>query len=242
VAIVGSRAASEEGLEQAGLLARDLARAGVLVVSGMARGIDAAAHWGALEAGGETVAVLAAAPQCAYPADVKPLHDEILRRGSACAEFPLGTALRRGLFVRRNRIVAALSAGVIVVEASPSSGALVTASWARRLGRFLAAVPAGLTRETGWGILDLLRSGARPVGNAGHVLELLETSGAKPSDSDEERLLGVLTSRTASAEELGRALELPIGRAQAALVALEMAGAVNRLPGGRFARSRAGVE
>lgn len=249
VAIVGSRAASPYGLEVASALAADLARAGVSVVSGMARGIDAAAHEGALSAGGETVAVLAAPPQTAYPADVAFLHAHILRGGAACAEYPRGTALRPGLFVRRNRLVSGLSLGVVVVEAGPRGGALSTARRAREQRRFVAAVPGDVTRENALGTLALLRGGAVPVGDAGHVLALVERAErergpARPDrereGDDAERVRRMLAEGPQSPDEIARRLSWKVERACATLVTLEMAGAVARISGGRYELPRGG--
>jgi DNA processing protein len=247
VALVGSRAATGYGREVAEALAGDLARAGICVVSGLARGVDAHAHRGALAAGGDTVAVLAAAPQCAYPPDMLALHQEILRRGAACAEFGPPRPLLPGLFVRRNRIVSGLALGVVVVEAGPHSGALTTARAARRQGRFVAAVPADVTRETSLGCLALLRGGATAVGHAGHVLALVEEAwerlagparGAGDRADAPAALLAALGERVASPDALARRLGWSAARAQAAISALEMAGALRRLPGGRYARAR----
>jgi DNA processing protein len=246
VAVVGSRAATAYGREVADALAGDLARAGICVVSGLARGVDAHAHRAALAAGGDTVAVLAAAPQCAYPPDMLALHQEVLRRGAACAEFGPARPLRPGLFVRRNRIVSGLALGVVGVEAGPHSGALTTARAARRQGRFVAAVPADVTRETSLGCLALLRAGATAVGHAGHVLALVEEAwqrragairGAGAELDAPAALLAALGGRAAGPDALARRLGWSAARAQGVIASLEMAGALRRLPGGRYRRT-----
>jgi DNA processing protein len=234
VAIVGSRAATAYGLEMAWQLAADLARAGVLVVSGMARGIDQAAHEGALTAGGATVAVLAARPETAYPPESHELHARILSAGAVCSPFPRGTAPRPSLFLTRNRVVAGLSRGVIVVEAGPRSGAHTTAKWARQWGRFVAAVPGDVTRESSLGTLALLRGGAIPVGDAGHVLAEMDRAGDDPA----ARLLAALGGRWQSPHALARRAGLSEKDAQAQLVLLELSGAIERRPGGRYARRK----
>jgi DNA processing protein len=226
-------------------LAAGLARAGVCVVSGLARGVDAAAHRGALDAGGITVAVLAAAAGSAYPPDMTVLHADILGAGATCAEYPAGTPLRPGLFVRRNRLVAGLALGVVVVEAGPASGALSTASAALRQGRFVAAVPGDVTRESSLGTLALLRGGAVPVGDAGHLLALVEEREAGAQGSGEgagaaelaAALLRALRARPLAADALAARLGLAPARVAGALTALELAGAVRRLPGGRYGRA-----
>ena len=241
VALVGSRAATPYGLEMARQLAADLARAGVLVVSGMARGIDQAAHEGALAAGGITVAVLAAGPETAYPPQSHDLHARILAAGAVCSPFAPGVAPRPSLFLTRNRVVAGLSRGVIVVEAGPRSGAHTTARWGRRWGRFVAAVPGDVTRENSLGTLALLRRGAIPVGDAGHVLAELDRHGEGPSAKDPAaRLLDALGARAQSPEAIARKAGVSEKEASAQLVLLELSGAVERRPGGRYARRREG--
>jgi DNA processing protein len=185
------------------------------------------------------------------------LHRDIVRRGAACAEYPHGTPLRRGLFVRRNRIVSGLARGIVVVEASATSGALGTARAARRQGRFVAAVPGDVTRETSLGTLALLRSGATAVAHAGQVLELVEEASGRgapsrpggPADhpqvieaeGEAPALLGALAGRAATADTLARRLGWEAGRTRATLARLELAGAVRRIAGGRFVRPGASL-
>lgn len=234
VALVGSRAASPYGEEMAFMLAADLARSGVCVVSGMARGIDTVAHHGALAAGGTTLAVLAASPGTAYPPSSHDLHAEILTQGAACSPFPEGTALRPGLFLTRNRVVAGLSLGVVVVEAGLRSGAHTTAAWARRWGRFVGAVPGDLIRDNARGSLALLRSGAIPIGDAGHVLA--EIDRVSPATDPPSRLLEMLAPGPQSVAALARRAGMAEREVVAALVTLELTGAVDRRPGGRYRR------
>jgi DNA processing protein len=237
VALVGARAASPYGLEMAWQLGADLARAGVAVVSGMARGIDEAAHLGALAGGGTTFAVLAASPGTAYPPQSHDLHAEILLHGAACSPFPEGAIPRPGLFLMRNRVVAGLSLGVVVVEAGPRSGAHTTAAWARRWGRFVGAVPGDVIRDTSLGTLTLLRRGAVPIGDAGHVLAEIER--AAPAEACGEvtaQLLAALGTRSESPATLARRVGMSERDAAAALVLLELSGALERRPGGRYAR------
>jgi len=243
VAVVGARAATAYAVEMAWRLAADLARAGVAVVSGLARGVDAAAHEGALDAGGRTVAVLAVSPGTAYPPESRALHEALLARGACCSEFADGTAPRPGLFLRRNRIVAGLARGVVVVEAGERSGALTTARWARRLGRFVAAVPGDVTRDGSRGTLALLRSGATAVGDAGHVLELLERALPTAPGAEEPlaaRLLAALDVGPQGVAALAARAGCEPQEAAAALVTLELTGAVERRPGGRFERRARG--
>ncbi|HTR97249.1 MAG TPA: DNA-processing protein DprA, partial [Candidatus Acidoferrales bacterium] len=184
VAIVGSRAASPYGSAMATRLARDLAGLGLTIVSGLARGIDAAAHRGALAAGGRTIAVVPSGLDRVTPPSHDPLADEVVRAGTLLSEIASGPPFGRGAFVRRNRLIAALAAVTVVVEASERSGALVTAAVARELGRNLAAVPGDVDRPTVRGVLELLRSGARVCADAGDVLALLPAVPAREDAGD----------------------------------------------------------
>jgi DNA processing protein len=227
----------------ASTLSADLARAGVAVVSGLARGIDAASHRGALEAGGLSFAVLAASPETPYPPESADLHRQLVECGAVCAEYPAGTPIRRGLFVRRNRIVAGLCRGVIVVEAGRRSGALSTAREAVRAGRFLAAVPGDVTRENALGCLELLRTGAVPVGDAGDVLALMARPASRPPRRrsgrrrvEREQLPSGLGESGSTIEELALRSGRSATDVQAELTKLELAGAVRRDAAGRYRR------
>ena len=194
VAIVGARNATSYGLDVSRALGRGVAAAGVPVVSGMALGVDAAAHCGALEAAGPRgttrhgppervgppVAVLAAAAERPYPARNRALHQEIAQRGCVVSELPPGSSAFRWCFVARNRIVAALAEVTVIVEAAERSGSLTTADFAADIGRTVAAVPGRVTNRTAAGTNGLLQAGAALVRNAGDVLELLADATGKP--------------------------------------------------------------
>ncbi|WP_205698605.1 DNA-processing protein DprA [Conexibacter sp. SYSU D00693] len=173
VAIVGTRRASQDGVEVARALGRGLAAAGVTVVSGMAMGIDSAAHDGALEGGGRTVAVLAGGADVPYPRTKVALHGRIARAGVVVAELPPGTGVRRWAFPARNRIIAALADVVVVVEAAERSGSLITAEMAIDLGRDVAAVPGSPRSWRSGGTNALLRDGATLVRDARDVLDVV---------------------------------------------------------------------
>jgi DNA processing protein len=245
VAVVGSRAATPYGLAFARRLAGDLAAAGVPVVSGLARGIDAAAHEGALAAGGPTVAVLPGGLDAITPPEHTGLAERVAGRGALLSEWEGARPANRGMFVRRNRLIAALARVVVVVEAAERSGALSTASAARRLGRALLAVPGDIDRPTSRGANALLRAGARACLDAGDVLAALPatTTGGAPAPADvgevtpAGRLLAILEAGPLDAGSLAARAGLPPGAALAALLALEWAGAVERLPGPRWRRS-----
>jgi DNA processing protein len=176
VALVGARDPSPYGLEVGRALGRGLAAAGVTVVSGMAMGIDSVAHNGALEAG-RTVAVLATGADRAYPARSHALHRRIAASGCVVSELPPGFPPRRWAFPARNRLIAALSAGTVVVEGGERSGSLITADFAAELGRFVAAVPGHITSPKSAGPHALLKAGAEVARGPQDVLDLLHTPG-----------------------------------------------------------------
>ena len=221
----------------AATLAVDLARAGVAVISGLARCVDAAAHSGALEAGGVSIAVLATSPERPYPPESKRLHRQLLERGAICAEYGSGTELRRGLFIRRNRIVAGLALGVVVVEAGVRSGALSTAAVAKQSGRFVAAVPGDVTRENALGCLWLLRQGAIAVGSAGDILARISDPDA-PGGGKQDRLLSALRT-CATVGALAVRLGRPPIEIRARLTVLELGGVVERDRSGGYRLSTA---
>ena len=233
VAIVGSRAATPYGLAIADRLARDLAAAGVVVVSGLARGIDAAAHLGALAAGGRTVAVIASSFACLTPESHRPLAERIATSGAVVTEVAEGGPFGRGAFVKRNRIVAAMAAATVVVEAAEQSGALSTAAVARGLGRAVLAVPGDIDRPASRGTLSLLRAGARPCADAGDVLAALGPAPLEALDPD-ARLRARLAIAPASVESLAAACELAPADALARLLKLKWAGLAVSHPGGRW--------
>jgi len=177
-AVVGARRASPYGLEQARRLGSGLAAEGVTVVSGMALGVDAAAHVGALEASGTTIAVLACSPECAYPSSKRHLHTRIAETGAVVAELPPGTPPRRWCFLARNRIVAALAEVVVVVEATAQSGSLVTAANAELLGRPVAAVPGLVTAPGAAGPNALIADGATLVRGPADIVRLVRAAAA----------------------------------------------------------------
>lgn len=245
VAIVGARRASEYGLEQARGLGRGIAAAGLTVVSGMALGVDAAAHAGAFEVDGLTIAVLACGPDRAYPPSKRHLHARIAATGAVVAELPPGTPPRRWCFPARNRIIAALAQATVVVEAGERSGSLITAGQAADLGREIAAVPGLVTAPLAAGTNALIADGAQLVRGAGDVLELLFGAAAlsllpaRPDDrrSGLEDHLGALLDRVGGGCDTVAALAgpgAPVDAVLAGLAQLELRGLVRRGPGGRY--------
>lgn len=173
VALVGSRHPTSYGRHVARDFARGLAARGICVVSGLAAGIDAEAHAGALDAGGPTVAVQGTGVDVPYPRANTRLHAEIARRGLVISELPPGRAAHPGAFPRRNRLIAALADVIVVVEAGATSGALITAQLGRDLGRFVAAVPGPIGVDSSRGANTLLRDGAHTIASFDDVLALL---------------------------------------------------------------------
>ncbi len=181
VAIVGSRNHSPYGAEAARLLAAGVARAGVVVVSGMARGIDATAHAAALDAGGTSVGVLGNGFGVIYPAANRALYERMIARGCLITELPPGERPHAGAFPRRNRLISGLAGVAVVVEAAPGSGALITADCALDQGRVVLAVPGPITSPTSLGCNKLIQQGAKPALSAGDILEELGLPGVADS-------------------------------------------------------------
>jgi DNA processing protein len=244
VAIVGSRAASPYGLAVSTQLAGDLAAAGLTVVSGMARGIDSAAHRGALDREGITVAVLGSAVDVVYPAEHAGLAREIERRhGAVVSELVPGTPPLAMFFPRRNRIISGLSRAVVVVEANDKSGSLITARCALEQGRDVLAVPGSVLSGRNRGAHALLRDGARIVESADDVLEELGMArGARGSvaaarGAKSDPLLEHLTPGEAcDLDEISERSGLNSPRLLPRLLDLELQGLVRRVGGGRFVR------
>ena len=240
VAIVGSRRASPYGMDVSRSLGRGLAVTGLTVVSGMANGIDSAAHAGALEAGGPTVAVLAASADRPYPAAKRALHRRIVREGAAVSELGPGTGVWRWMFPARNRIIAALAAMTVVVEAGERSGALVTARRARGIGRSVGAVPGRVTTPQAIGPNGLLAAGACVVRGPQDVLDHLFGAGERTvresrrqPPSELQPLLKAIAEGYETTAALARAGFEPES-GLAALAALELEGFVRRGAGGRY--------
>ena len=241
VAIVGARRASGYGLEVARSLGRGLAAAGVTVISGMALGVDSAAHAGALAVHGATVAVLPGGADRPYPASRRALYARIVATGSVISELPAGAAVRRWTPPARNRLIAALATMTVVVEATERSGALLTATRARELGRALGAVPGRVTSPLATGPNALIRAGATLIESAEDVLDelfgegMVRAAGRPPAPLNDEleRLLGAIGAGRDTLAALSGAGFAP-DQALAGLTALELEGYIRREAGGRF--------
>jgi DNA processing protein len=244
VGVVGARIASAGGQRIARGLAQSLGLAGFTVVSGLARGIDAAAHSGSLETG--TVAVLGGGVDDVYPPDNAGLYDQIVEQGCVVSESPMGARAQARDFPRRNRIISGLSRGIIVVEAELKSGSLITARLAAEQGRDVFAVPGSPLDPRSKGPNELLRQGAilcEGIDDVRRAFETLRTLSEPPGDAfdsmpDEvdqaliERVAALLSPTPTPRDELARACGAPVSHVAAALLELSLAGRATLLPGG----------
>jgi len=230
VAVVGARACSSYGRGVARSLARDLAAAGLVVVSGMARGIDSEAHRGALDAGGRTVAVLGCGVDRDYPAAHAELARRIAESGLVVSEYEPGVEPAPWRFPARNRIIAGLCQATVVVEARERSGALITADFALEEGRDVMVVPGEITSSLSAGTNALLKLGATPATSAADVLALYDIVPSRPAPAAlgqaADAVLARLGDSALTADELVRAAAVDPGACAAALVELELAGRV----------------
>ena len=242
VAIVGARAATVYGKQTARGLAADLAREGVVIVSGLARGIDAEAHWGALEAGGRTIAVQACGIDRIYPSEHRALAARIAANGAVVTELPLGEPPLRPYFPLRNRLISGLSAAVVIVEARERSGSLITANHAANQGRDVFAVPGPLTAPTSVGTNRLIRDGAYVVLGPDEIcseLGLIRASRSRPEVACDlsglcREILSALADAPGSRDELARRLGREPAEIALELVELELANRIAEDRDGRL--------
>lgn len=244
VAIVGARKATARARQVAHRLGSAVARTGIPVVSGLALGVDGAAHRGALEAGGPTVAVLGCGADRAYPSSHRGLFREVVDRGLVVSEFLPGTPALPHNFPRRNRILAGLASALVVVEAAARSGALISVDHALDLGVDVWAVPGPFDEPACAGSNELLADGARPLTSVDRFLDAaLEGTPSScpappPADQGPESLvLAALARGGLSVDEVARITGVPVGRVVGLLTALELEGRVTRMPGMRFRRA-----
>jgi DNA processing protein len=249
VAVVGSRNATPQGLEDAARFARALSDAGLTVVSGLALGIDGAAHRGALAGRGSTVAVIGTGADIVYPATHHGLAHEIAAAGAIVSEWPLGTPARSAHFPQRNRLIAGLVNGVLIVEAAMRSGSLITARLANEMGRDVFAIPGSIHAPLSRGCHRMIKQGAKLAEAPEDILEELGIrrpgAGANEPNPDvgaaglsahAQRLLDALGHAPATLEILAERTEMENSILQGTLLQLELAGHLTALPGGRFAR------
>jgi DNA processing protein len=263
VAIVGSRDHSPYGAEVCRTLATAAAQRGIVVISGMARGLDAVGHVAALDAGGGTIGVLGNGLGVVYPAANRALYERVATQGLLLTEFPPGERPSVHTFPRRNRLISALARATVVVEAASGSGALITADAALEQGREVLAVPGNITSHTSVGTNRLIRDGAVPVLEAADLLGLYPEADKagrtdeadeadkagrnrrtdEPPEPDltltptEQRMLGVMGTTPALVDELAAKAQVPVPEALSTLFTLELAGRVEQWAGGLFARA-----
>jgi DNA processing protein len=245
VALVGTRSPTPYGLAQARRFGRELASAGAAIVSGLARGIDSAAHLGALEADGATLAVLGSGVDLPWPDT--PLVQAIESSGLLLSEFPPGFGPRRDHFPRRNRIISGLCKAVVVIEASAASGSLITARWAVDQGRDVYALPGRVDHPMARGCHHLIREGAGLIEEPSELLSALDLAPAAggaglslptaPTEPLQVKVLAALRGETLFADELADRVSVEVPEVLTALVGLELSGWVVRSPGGLFSRS-----
>lgn len=251
VAIVGTRHASSYGVRQAERLAIGLSHAGLTIVSGLARGIDAAAHRGALQAGGRTIAVLGCGVLSIYPPEHADLAEQICQRGALVSEAPPHSQPHSGMFPQRNRLISGLSLGVIVVEAAQRSGALISAEHAMEQGREVFAVPGPIDSRTSRGCHQLIRDGAKLVESVDDVLEefgpLVEATPLSDGrvvrhpaelqlNVQEQLVLDAATTEPLSIDQVVVRSGLPVQRVLSTLSVLEMRRLIRRISGNLVAR------
>jgi DNA processing protein len=239
VAVIGARGASQEGLTAAYEIAYDLARAGVVVISGLARGVDSAAHRGALDGGGRTIAVLGTGIDKVYPAENSELSDRIASSGLLVTEFPPGAPPEDWHFPRRNRIISGLAKAIVVVEAREKSGSLITARLAADQGRDVMAVPGSIVGGRNRGANALLKDGAKLVESA---VDILQELGLPPSPYGASAGQGRSSEVVEfTVDEIAGQLQISAGEALARLLEWELTGEVQRIGSGRFIRIRGKV-
>ncbi len=244
LAIVGSRLATVYGRLVTERLALQLAKRGITIVSGLARGIDSSAHRGALKAGGRTLAVLGCGVDVCYPPENEKLMNQITTSGAVISEFPLGSPPEAGNFPQRNRLISGLSLGVIVVEAGQRSGALITAQCALDQGREVFAIPGNINARTSKGTNKLIKEGAKLVDGVDDILEELGMAGSPADDEpppklegDEATVFGLLSSEPIHVDRIIRQTGYSSPRVLSLLLSLELKGLVRQLSGNQFVRA-----
>ena len=249
VSIVGSRKTTPYGRWFTEKVSQELAHYGVTIVSGMARGIDSLAHWGAISGGGRTIAVLGCGVDVIYPSENRNLFAKIIDHGAILSEFQMGSPPEGGHFPRRNRIISGLSIGVVVVQASEKSGSLITAGYALEQGREVFAVPGNVGTESSRGTHRLIKEGAKLVESSEDILEEIlpqwrrgkeatpKVETLRPDLPEEERVLYELLGETPlHIDAMIRESRLDPGKVSSLLLNLELKGLVSQWPGKCFSR------
>jgi DNA processing protein len=247
VAVVGTRRATVYGKEATRLIAGELARAGVTVISGLARGIDTVAHQAALDAGGRTIAVLGSGVDVIYPAENRRLMQRIIKEGAVLSEYALGRPPEASNFPPRNRVISGLSLGAVIVEAGGRSGALITADYAAEQGRDVFAVPGNIFNRNSQGCNRLIQQGAKLILRVEDILEelnltmvvqQLELRAVVPENETESLVLGFLSGDPLHVDELVHRTALPISEVSSTLALMELKGMVRQVGGMNYVVSR----
>ncbi len=247
IAIVGSRRATYYGLSTAERLAYKLASLGVTIVSGMARGIDTAAHKGALKAKGRTIAVLGSGFKHIYPPENKEISEKIAKKGAVISEFPMDISPLRQNFPKRNRIISGLSKGVVVVEAAKRSGALITADFALEQGREVFAVPGKIESANSAGVHNLIKQGAKLVDDIEDIVEELNLDfsnvikkqmvDSKQINIQEKEIISLLENGPMYIDNLSKKSKVKVDKLLEILIKLQIKGIIKELPGKEFIKS-----
>lgn len=240
LSIVGTRSATKYGRDVAYDFAKQISKQGITIISGMAHGIDSAAHRGALDSGQRTIAVMGCGIDTIYPRENAELARQIVENGAIISEFPVGTHPDKRNFPRRNRIISGLGLGVLIVEAPENSGAMITASAALDQGREVFAVPGNIYSPASWGTHRLIQDGAKLVMGVGDILDELniahntaqtriKTQAIVPTNPVEAAVLGHLSAEPIHVDELARLTNLPAAAVSSTLLVLELKGLVQQM-------------
>ncbi|WP_273325110.1 DNA-processing protein DprA [Vallitalea guaymasensis] len=247
IAVVGARRCTEYGREVAKLFGRELAKMGIIIISGMARGIDTAAHKGALEGGGRTYAVLGSGVNICYPKENYKLMDDISHKGALISEFPVNQIPKPGNFPLRNRIISGISDGVLVIEAAGKSGSLITADQALEQGKDVYSIPGRITDKLSEGTNNLIKMGAKMVTNIDDILDEISVSFTKEKQKNSENItLGLaeiekivyscLSLEPLFIDDIHIKSNIPIDELGLILTKLELKGVIKQLPNKYFIR------
>jgi len=249
VSIVGSRKTTPYGRWITEKISQTLVRYGVTIVSGMARGVDSVAHWGAISGGGRTLAVLGCGVDVVYPPENRNLFSKIIEQGAVLSEFPMGSPPEGGHFPKRNRIISGLSMGVVVVEAGPDSGSLITANFALEQGREVFAIPGNVGAGGSRGTNRLIKDGAKLVESSEDILEEIlpqwkrekerieEVKPRGPELSEEEKILYEMLGETPlHIDAMIRESKFEPGKVSSLLLNLELKGLISQWPGKCFSK------
>ncbi|MEO0083471.1 MAG: DNA-processing protein DprA [candidate division WOR-3 bacterium] len=243
IAIIGTRRPTPYGKMVAEKFAYELSQIGLTIISGLARGIDTAAHLGALKANGRTIAVLGCGIDVFYPPENKRYYDEISNNGAIVSEFTIGTAPLAINFPKRNRIISGLALGVLAVEAPSDSGVLNTVSWASDQGREIFAVPGAINQQTSFGTNQLIKNGAKPVTSIEDICSELKIALDRkekkeiPVNDIEKKILDTLSSEPLYADQIADILSCSPAELLVQLLSLEIKGLIRQLPGNKYIKT-----